>query len=127
VLETVVGAPPGNVDLIAPVGTIDAGDAGIRASGNLNIAAAHILNAGNIQVGGTSSGVPGAASAPNISATVAASSAGSGTQNASSQFAKQQQPTPSSEPLPSIISVEVISYGDDNDDSAYYAPATAQP
>ena len=28
----------GNVDLIAPAGTIDAGEAGIRVSGNLNIA-----------------------------------------------------------------------------------------
>ncbi|MGL1544395.1 filamentous hemagglutinin family protein, partial [Vibrio parahaemolyticus] len=29
---------PGNVDLIAPLGTIDAGEAGIRVSGNVNLA-----------------------------------------------------------------------------------------
>jgi hypothetical protein len=32
-------------DLIAPSGFVDAGDAGIRSSGNLNIAALQILNA----------------------------------------------------------------------------------
>ena len=35
VLATVAGVAPGNVDLIAPVGVVDAGDAGIRSSGNL--------------------------------------------------------------------------------------------
>jgi hypothetical protein len=53
-IQTVKGAPIGNVDLIAPVGFIDAGDAGIRVSGNLNLAAVAVLNAGNIQVQGTS-------------------------------------------------------------------------
>ncbi|MBK8092102.1 MAG: filamentous hemagglutinin family protein [Verrucomicrobiaceae bacterium] len=62
VLATVAGVRPGNVDLIAPVGAVDAGDAGIRATGNLNIAAALVLNAGNISVGGTSAGAPSAPS-----------------------------------------------------------------
>lgn len=57
-LLTGPGETPGNVNLIAPVGTVDAGDAGIRAAGNLNIAAAAIVNANNIQVGGTATGVP---------------------------------------------------------------------
>src|SRR5262249_58501080 len=65
VLETVVGVPPADVDLIAPAGIIDAGDAGIRVSGNLNLAAVQIINATNIQVGGASVGVPTIA-APNI-------------------------------------------------------------
>ena len=51
VLETVVGVPPADVDLIAPVGTVNAGDMRIRVSGNINIAALIVLNAGNIQVG----------------------------------------------------------------------------
>src|SRR5262249_58447364 len=37
VLASVKGVPPGDVDLIAPAGVVDAGDAGIRVSGNLNI------------------------------------------------------------------------------------------
>ncbi len=35
VLATVAGVPPGDVDLIAPTGVVDAGDAGIRVSGKL--------------------------------------------------------------------------------------------
>ncbi len=70
VLATVKNLPPGNVDLVAPNGAVDAGDAGIRSSGNLTIAAATVLNAGNIAVSGSSVGAPAAAapSAPSVSA-----------------------------------------------------------
>ncbi|MFX5302189.1 filamentous hemagglutinin family protein, partial [Acinetobacter baumannii] len=34
-LATIPGTPPSDVDLIAPLGTIDAGEAGIRVSGNV--------------------------------------------------------------------------------------------
>jgi filamentous hemagglutinin family protein len=50
--------PPGNVDLIAPSGFVNAGDAGIGSSGNLNIAAQRVIGADNIQVGGSATGVP---------------------------------------------------------------------
>jgi filamentous hemagglutinin len=49
---------PGNVDLIAPSGVVNAGDAGIGAAGNINIAALRVVGADNIQVGGKSTGVP---------------------------------------------------------------------
>ncbi len=42
----------GDIDLIAPLGTIDAGEAGIRVSGNINLAALQMVNAANIQVQG---------------------------------------------------------------------------
>lgn len=57
-LLTVSGLEPGSVSLIAPLGEVNAGDAGIRVAGNLNIAALRVVGADNIQVGGTSSGVP---------------------------------------------------------------------
>jgi len=57
-LLTIPGMTGGLVNLIAPTGFVNAGDAGIRVAGNLNIAAVQVLNAGNIKVGGTTSGVP---------------------------------------------------------------------
>ncbi len=52
------GREPGNVYLIAPVGVIDAGDAGIGSDGNLTLVATTVVNADNIQVGGIATGVP---------------------------------------------------------------------
>ena len=43
------GKPAGDIDLIAPTGTVNAGNAGIRAN-NLNIAAQVVLGADNIAV-----------------------------------------------------------------------------
>ena len=118
VLETVVGAPPGDVDLIAPVGTVNAGDAGIRASGNVNVAAAQVLNAGNIQAGGSKTGT-GSTATPNIAAAVSASNAAGSSQNAASAAANQQQPNSTAgQDLPSIITVQVVGFGGDDSDSA---------
>ena len=50
--------PPGDIDLVAPLGTIDAGEAGIRVSGNVNLAALSVVNAANVQVQGKSTGLP---------------------------------------------------------------------
>ncbi len=51
------GVEEGDVHLIAPLGTVNAGDAGIRVAGNLNLAALHVVNAANIEVGGKSKGI----------------------------------------------------------------------
>jgi hypothetical protein len=58
VLESVAGVPPGDVDLIAPAGSIDAGDAGIRSSRNITLSAVRILNTDNILSPGTVTGLP---------------------------------------------------------------------
>jgi len=50
--------PPSNVVLIAPVGEVDAGDAGVRASGSIIVAAARVSNADNFQAAGDITGVP---------------------------------------------------------------------
>lgn len=113
VLATVKGVPPGNVDLIAPEGVIDAGDAGIRSTGNLNLAATRVLNANNIAAGGSTSGAPPAApppAAPNVSGATAASAASAGN-NASAQAATKPPAEQPKDEAPSVISVEVLGYG----------------
>jgi filamentous hemagglutinin family protein len=116
VLATVAGIPPGSVDLIAPNGTVDAGDAGIRATGNLTIAAVVVLNANNISVGGVGSGgaAAPAVAAPNIGGLGAAANATAATANAAGpKAAERTQPAQelASENVPSIMSVEVLGYG----------------
>ncbi|WP_165421159.1 filamentous haemagglutinin family protein [Bradyrhizobium sp. Leo170] len=96
---------PGDIDLIAPLGTIDAGEAGIRVSGNVNLAALQIINAGNIQVQGSSTGIP-TVQAPNVSGALAASN----TAGAASQQAKTPQQG-SADAQPSLIMVEFIGFG----------------
>jgi hypothetical protein len=74
------GAKPGDAYLIAPKGTVNAGDAGIRA-GSLLIAAQVVLGAENIRVSGASSGVP-------VADTSAISATASGATSAGNDFAK---------------------------------------
>lgn len=64
---------PSSVRLIAPVGTVDAGDAGVRASGDVFVAAARVTNADNFSAGGSVSGVPSisATAAPPVPASAA--------------------------------------------------------
>jgi len=112
VLDTVAGVAPGDIDLIAPVGTIDAGDAGIRSSGNLNIAALQVLNASNIQTGGTSTGTPAASAAP-VSAppSTAASEAANSASDLAQSSRDQGRGAGGDNVMPSLISVEVLGYG----------------
>jgi hypothetical protein len=64
---------PSSVRLIAPVGTVDAGDAGVRASGDVFVAAAQVANADNFAAGGSVVGVPsiGSVAAPAVPASAA--------------------------------------------------------
>ena len=101
-----------DVDLIAPAGSIDAGDAGIRVSGNINLAALQVLNVANIQVQGVSAGVPQFNVSLNVAGlqaannTVAATAAGASGAAGSGQNAATAQ-----EDVPSLVSVEVLGYG----------------
>lgn len=63
-VASIPGAPVADVDLIAPNGIVDAGDAGIRVSGNFNVFAVQILGTDNIDVAGVSIGLPNPPAAP---------------------------------------------------------------
>jgi filamentous hemagglutinin len=113
VLAAVEGVQAGSVDLIAPEGYVDAGDAGIRVTGNLNISAQTVLNSSNISTGGTSTGTtPAAPSAPSAASVTSASNAGAAAgatlAKPDGQGAAEQK---ASEPPLSMITVEVIGYG----------------
>ncbi len=108
-LVPIPNVPPGNVNLIAPLGTIDAGEAGIRASDNANLAARVIINAANISVAGKTTGIPTVVT-PNVAAITAASNAVGSSTNAAEEIAKQQA-TQTQEAPASVIIVEVLGYG----------------
>lgn len=116
VLATVEGVKPGDVDLVAPNGAIDAGDAGIRVSGNLNISATKVLNAENIQVTGTSAGAATtvSVSTPTISVTPPpppTSSQGDPSQAAQQAQSQQSQQQSQAEEAASIFTIEILGYG----------------
>ncbi|MCI0749546.1 MAG: filamentous hemagglutinin family protein, partial [Nevskiales bacterium] len=98
---------PGDVDLIAPKGEVNAGEAGIRALGNLNIAALSVVGADNIQVGGLATGLPVADS--NVAGTVAAAGAASGASKVTDDLAS---PAGLTDDNLSDIDVEVLGFGD---------------
>jgi hypothetical protein len=114
VLAAVEGVEPGAVNLIAPTGTVDAGDAGIRATGDIKIAAAAVVNADNISAGGTSAGVPSSptVAAPNIGGLTSGSSSSAAASSAASQVSQQSKPEEKPiDETPSLITVEVLGYG----------------
>ncbi|EIP96893.1 filamentous hemagglutinin family N-terminal domain protein [Opitutaceae bacterium TAV1] len=100
------------LDLIAPEGTVDAGDAGIRAAGDINIAALHVIGADNISAGGVATGVPTAVS-PNMAALAAVNAAAGSLASAADETSRSQRPAPGAgEDIPSLITVEVLGYGE---------------
>ncbi|MEI8292386.1 MAG: filamentous hemagglutinin family protein [bacterium] len=120
VLASVEGVEPGNVNLIAPGGTVDAGEAGIRSTGDIVIAAVSILNADNISAGGTTAGVPSTptVAAPNIGGLTSGSSSTAAANSAANSVSNQARtPSQQVEETPSVITVEVLGYGGgDSDD-----------
>jgi hypothetical protein len=106
-LQNAGGRKESRLDIIAPRGEVNAGDAGIRVVGNINIAASVVVGVENIQVSGAATGVP-KVEAPNIGSLTTASSV--------AQAAAQQGVGPAAQArnsmadLPSIITVEVLGY-----------------
>ncbi|WP_432241015.1 filamentous haemagglutinin family protein [Herbaspirillum robiniae] len=110
-LAPIPEVPAGDIDLIAPLGTIDAGEAGIRVSGNVNIAALQVVNAANIQVQGKSTGLPVVA-AVNVGALTNASAAASSAAVAA-QDAVARDRAAARQNLPSVFTVRVLGFGND--------------
>lgn len=113
--EAGIAAP--DVYMLAPRGTVDAGDAGVRVAGNLSILAYQVRNADNISVAGQSFGVP-VAVGPNLGALTSASDTAAAAAGAAEDAARVSRQTgPRNTDLPSIITFEVLGYGggDGND------------
>ena len=123
VLQTSSAATTSNLYLLAPRGTVDAGTAGIRVSGNLVVAAVQVVNAFNVKVGGSTTGVS-TVSVPNLGALSAAS-------NAAGAAAKSTEtPTGSGggTDRASVFIVEVVGYGGgDGSSEATPSGATTSP
>jgi len=97
-LSTSEGTKAGAVDLFAPRGVVNAGDAGIVA-GDLTIGATAVLGADNISVSGTSVGVPVDTGGFGAALT-GASAVGAGATNAADDtVAQSRQEQTSSTPL----------------------------
>jgi hypothetical protein len=110
-LAPIPEVPAGDVDLIAPLGTIDAGEAGIRVSGNVNLAALQVVNAANIDVKGKATGIPLLASV-NVGALANAGAAATQAAMAAQDVVGRER-TAARQSLPSIFSVRVLGFGND--------------
>jgi filamentous hemagglutinin len=118
-IQTNTAQARGSVDLVAPVGTVDAGDAGIAAAGNINIASRAVVGLDNISFGGTATGVP--AEVSNIGASLSgASSAASGATNSANSAAdeakkaEQAATAPLAQTALSWLDVFVTGLGEEN-------------
>ncbi len=114
-LATAPGEVPGNVDLYAPQGVVNASDAGIVA-GNLTIGATAVLGRNNITVSGVSVGVP--VDASGLGASLAGSSSvSSSASNAATVAAdvgsKAQSAAPLAETALGFLDVFVLGLGED--------------
>ncbi|MGK5075295.1 filamentous haemagglutinin family protein [Janthinobacterium sp. ZB1P44] len=120
-LAPIAEVPAGDVDLLAPLGTIDAGEAGIRVSGNVNLAALTVMNAANIQVKGEAKGMPTVASV-NVAAMTNASAAATQA-TAAAQDVVQRERAATRAAQPSVFTVRVLGFGNDAPpDSAQASP-----
>jgi hypothetical protein len=118
-IQSTPDAPAASATLIAPRGTVNAGDAGLRTSGNLSIIALRVLNAANISALGAVSGVPQVSSVNLGSLESASSTAGAGAQAAQDAVAAaaNRNAQVGVRHLPDLITVEVLGFGDCDPDA----------
>ncbi|MDG2527256.1 filamentous haemagglutinin family protein [Caulobacter endophyticus] len=104
--QPALGVAAPDVYLIAPRGTVDAGDAGVRVAGNLFVAALTVANADNFKAGGSVIGVPTAPAPPAVGTEASAA-------NSAATQAAQQAVGGRDRTERSIITVEVLGFGDE--------------
>lgn len=109
-LNPIPEVAPGDIDLIAPLGTIDAGEAGIRVSGNINLAALQVINAANIQVQGDAQGIP-LPPVVNTGALTAASAASTAVVAQATRVAQQGR-SPMANNIPVVFTVRLLGFGE---------------
>jgi filamentous hemagglutinin len=114
-LATTAGVTPGDVDLYAPQGVVNASDAGIVA-GNLTIGATAVLGRNNITVSGVAVGVP--VDSSGLGASLAGSSSvSSSAANAASLVAESATKGESAAPLAQsalgFLEVFILGLGED--------------
>ncbi len=102
-VQSFSGVRPGDLDLWAPRGIVNAGDAGIRVSGNLYITAIQVIGATNIDVKGEIKGVPQESQTVSLKA--------DGNQDKAASDAVKDATQGQQQDRPSIIIVEVLGYG----------------
>ena len=110
-----------DIALIAPVGTVDAGDAGVRAGGNVFVVGAQVANADNFSAGGKSFGVPGGGASVDTGAAASANASSA----AAAQATDAANPGGANRGDRSRISVEVLGF--EGEDDPCIAPADKRP
>lgn len=105
-LITHPGQPAANIYVLAPRGIFNAGDAGVRSSGNFSAVASAYENANNISVAGSTSGIPSAVAAPSVSSPSAPSSPAAKSEDVSKSAGNDKAASDKA-----ALKVEVVGYG----------------
>jgi filamentous hemagglutinin family protein len=106
-------APAASAVIIAPRGVINAGDAGLRSSGSISLVALQVLNAANISSVGAvsnSTSVQGPSIGDLTSTSSTAGQAANAAEDAAAAAGRGAQT--GGRALPSLITVEVLGFGD---------------
>ena len=95
-------------------GVFDAGDAGVRSSGSVQVVAPVVRNADNISAGGSIAGAQVSVAAPSLGAIAAPASASQKSDDTAKAAANPNGAAASS----LVLTVEAIGFGDADDDSS---------
>ncbi len=113
------GTEPGNIDLFAPEGTVNAADAGIGTAGNVTISAREVIGADNIDVGGVSVGVPDtSASSAVVGGSVSSDTTSSATNSALETAANSEnedEEKSAGEAALAWLNVFILGFGDEEE------------